>query len=291
MTPSITGTGSDTFMSTTLKSFFLATLAAAGISACDSGGNFVPPAGDYTGVLILTEDDPDVSYYDWGMVTITIGDDGTVTGEVTFFNFGPKTLPPTDDFEVYQFSGTIGPDGFTSTGAASEDDTFSVAGTISEDGVMEGEITADGLAGMILGLADEDENIAVACGDFGIAGTGIELGGNAMLLQKGSTVHALLHGENGNTGFTGTFAEEVSLGSCAIDEGCGGSESLEITGDLTTTEGGPFEVTIEGGFDYFADELNSGYSHFEIMGGGSYDDPDAGSGGIEFGADTDNCWD
>lgn len=274
----------------TLNSVFFGALAVAGLSAC-GGGNFAPPAGGYTGVLLLTEDEPNVAWNDWGMVTITIGDDSTVTGEVTFFNFGPKTLPPTDDYEVYEFDGTIGPDGFTATGDASEDDTFSVTGSIDENGLVDAEITADGLAGRILGVADGDDNIAVACGGFYMFGTSTSIPrGNAVFLQKASTLHGLFYGESESNRFAGTFTETLGeLSTCDIDEGCGGSDSLDIEGELEIEEA--FDVTVSGGFDYYATEVNAGFSFFELEGGGNWTIPDVSTGNFGFSGDTEICWD
>lgn len=191
-------------------------------AACGDDGGFTALPGDYEGVGVFVVDD-DVGYIH---VTLTLADDGTVTGSGTAYDAGTGPLDVPDGDDTFTFTGTAGGHGVD---ILFDDEETTGTGTVNADGSISFELAnseSSSFDGTAVVVSAPDGETGIACGEFGFGPDGTE-GAAAFLASN----EGFLYGVFASDDFRGTLEGEFEVGiSCGADT-C----NSEITGTLDGT--------------------------------------------------------
>lgn len=290
-------------ITTTLSRFMAVAVTALLLTsaACGSDGASFKPgryvAGAMIGENMGSSSSPEFAFLDYGLLDITVADDGTITGTYQILNdffLLPTGLPDYSDVQEFAVTGTAQGTTFTMEIDADEINTvFSGEGEITPEGEIgavllgdcSGECPPDGYLVTIAGIEVGSTDTSIACGGMGFETDDTNGSAPGMYLVNEGTLYAAFVGPT----FAGSMVTPISFDeddlSCMMMsiEGCAeGTGTIELEGE---TADGPLSESLDVEFVSGVYEPGS-HTYFFIDGGN-----ETPSYGVGFGGDTDTCFD
>lgn len=214
--------------------------AACGSNGAAPGATFLP--GDYVAGFAAGYEDNyvdcsgfhyDVAMETFGLLQLTVDEDGTITGTFTdYYGVPLSSLPGEDDGygDEYEVEGTAVGTDFEAE-ILDHDLELSITGTISGTGVLLGKGSSGAESGLLAhaaGLETSDADTAIACGYFSLYKTEESHHGRVALISRDNELHGVFLSSE----FFGILDTDLSAAACPLFTPNNCSDDAKLTGTL-----------------------------------------------------------